>query len=506
MHASVTTGPVRRLAHLAAALLLTAAGAALADEPPIEIGSRLELMVDDRLIDSLTGDVRRTLHHPIMRDVALVHDEPWEGSGSGYHTIFRDGDRYRMYYRGAQYDIVGGQLVEGHPPVVCYAQSADGLRWTKPNLGLFEFAGTKENNIVRAGGRATHNFAPFKDARPGVPEDQRYKALAYADRGKGLAAYVSPDGLRWRLLREEPVLTDGKFDSLNLAFWDVSRGEYRAYYRETRKGYRGIRTATSRNFLDWTGGEWLEFPGALREHLYTNQVQPYDRAPHLLIGLPMRYKERRWPDSLRTTLPDAEHRDLRSSVRQRYGDAVTDTVLMTSRDGVRFDRWDEAFIRPGPERPGTWNYGHLGAAAGLVETSPPVEGMPNELSAYVMEDHWTGSGCRLRRYALRVDGFASVRAGLPGGDLRTKPLIFAGDELLLNYATSAAGSVRVAIHDADDEPIGGFGLNDCEPLFGDTLERAVAWKSGADLSELAGRPVRVRFELGDADLYSLRFR
>ena len=486
-------------------LLLPMINATRADDAPIPIGSRLELMVDGHLVESFTGDARLVLHHPVPQGIALDHDAPWEGSGSNYHTVFRDGDLYRMYYRGAQFTIADGKLREDHPAVTCYAESRDGIRWEKPNLGLFDWDGSKENNIIWTAGRSTHNFAPFKDTRPDVPEDRRYKALAYAPRGGGLAAFASPDGIRWRLLSEEPVLTDGAFDTQNIAFWDKVRGEYRAYYRGFRDGYRDIRTATSQDFLSWTDGRWLEYPDAPREHLYTNQIRPYARAPHLLVGLPTRYKERGWSDSMKA-LPEREHRELRAGVQPRYGTALTDTLLMTSRDGTTFRRWNETFLRPGPERPGTWNYGHLYTAWGLVETAPTIAGMPDELSIYATEGGWTGSDAQLRRYTLRIDGFASTRASVPGGEMRTKLLTFEGKELVLNVATSAAGFVQVAIHDIDDKPIEGFGINDCSPVFGDALERTVTWKGGSDVSQLAGRPVRLRFVLKDADLYSLRFR
>ena len=494
-------------AFLAAACVGLATGDLVAAEPPVAVGSRLELMIDDQLVESLTGDLRRVLHQPIMREVVLVHDAPWEGSGSGYHSVFRDGDRYRMYYRGLQYTVTDGKVVEDHPPVTCYAESRDGLHWEKPKLGLFEFGGSNDNNIVWANGYAAHAFAPFKDARPDVPEDERYKALSEITDGGGLAAFASPDGLRWRLLTPEPVIPKQRADqsSLNLAFWDTARGEYRAYWRDARDGHRDIRTATSPDFQTWSQGQWLDYPGSPpREEFYTNGIQPYYRAPQLLIGLPMRYKERGWSAAMRA-LPDAEHRDRRAAVQRRYGTAITDTLLMSSRDGRTFHRWNEAFIRPGPERPGSWNYGHLGTASGIVETAAAVAGMPHELSVYAVEGHWTGTEDQLRRYSLRIDGFASIHAGVPGGELRTKPLTFAGKELVLNLATSAAGSVAVAIHDLDNKPIAGFGLNDCEAVFGDTLERVVHW-TGGDLSRLAGRPVRLRFVMKDADLYALRFR
>jgi hypothetical protein len=111
------------------------------------------------------------------------------------------------------------------------------------------------------------------------------------------------------------------------------------------------------------------------------------------------------------------------------------------------------------------------------------------------------------RYTLRVDGFVSVQAPLSGGELITKPLTFSGRELALNFSASAAGSVQVELlRDQMNTPIEGFSLEDCVELLGDDLERVVRWKGGPDLSRLAGTPVRLRFVLRDADLYSFRFR
>ena len=85
------------------------------------------------------------------------------------------------------------------------------------------------------------------------------------------------------------------------------------------------------------------------EQLYTNVVKPYFRAPHLLIGFPTRYAERGWSDSMRE-LPELDNRGLRSKASDRYGMAVTEGLFMASRDGVKFKRWNEAFLRPGIER------------------------------------------------------------------------------------------------------------------------------------------------------------
>ena len=231
----------------------------------IDIGSRRELLVDDFLIDSTEGDIRLQLHHPVPREIVITYDAPWEGNACGYQAIFQDGDKYRMYYKAYHFLYEPGKLVKGHPLYACYAESEDGIHWKKPDLGLFEFEGSKKNNIVWAGAGA-HDFTPFKDENPACKPDERYKAVARG--GGGMIAFKSSDGIHWSQLGSGPIITDGAFDSQNLAFWDSARGEYRAYYRDFRDGRRDIKTATSPDFVKWTPLGWLEYPGAPKEHAY----------------------------------------------------------------------------------------------------------------------------------------------------------------------------------------------------------------------------------------------
>lgn len=105
----------------------------------------------------------------------LVTDKPWEDNTSAYYTIFRDGDLYRAYYRGSHWDEQAKKAA--HPEVVCYAESKDGIHWIKPELGLCEFNGSKQNNIVW-NGIGTHCFAAFKDTNPDCAADARYKGIA----------------------------------------------------------------------------------------------------------------------------------------------------------------------------------------------------------------------------------------------------------------------------------------------------------------------------------------
>ncbi|MBI2481024.1 MAG: hypothetical protein HYV60_21035 [Planctomycetia bacterium] len=501
---------------------MTATDAGDAQET-MDIGSRRELFVDDALIDRLAGAAELRLHHPVPREVALVHDAPWEGTGSGYHSVFQDGDLYRMYYKAWHLDVQQGKLNSGrHPLYCCYAESDDGIHWRKPELGLHEFQGSTLNNIVVVSGKqgplnvdAGHP-AVCKDANPNAPADALYKAIFRSSDPSGLLPFKSPDGIHWSPMSDAPILGGiGAFDSQNLAFWDPNIGKYRAYWRiftagtTTDKvwkpaGVRAIRTATSDDLLTWNKHEDLTYVDSPDEHLYTNQIKPYHRAPHLLIGFPTRYVDRGWSDSMKS-LPEREHRELRASATERYGTAITEGLLMASRDGVRFKRWNEAFLRPGIERPDTWHYGHQYIAWHVVETKSVLPGAPNELSLYAGESYWTGDGSALRRYTLRLDGFVSASASMKGGELITKPLTFKGRELHLNVSTSAAGSARVEIQQPDGTPIPGFSLADCNEVFGDSVDRLVTWKNDQALANLAAQPVRLRFVLQDADLYAFQF-
>jgi len=490
-----------------------------------EIGSRRELFVDDHLIERMTGRAELRLHHPQPREIVLEHDAPWEGSGSAYHSIFKDGDLYRLYYKawhleGSKQNPYTGDA-DAHR--LCYAESDDGIRWRKPDLGLFEYQGSKANNIVIPSGPwggmhlSAAESAVLRDENPNAPADARYKALVRSRKPFGLIAFKSADAIRWTPMSEKPIITNGAFDSQNLAFWDAERNEYRAYWRfftegvaneSTWKvsGYRGIRTATSKDFMTWGPSEDVSYPGVAPEvHLYTNQIKPYHRAPHLFVGFPMHYVDRGWTDSVRS-LPELENRQLRASVNPRYGTAISDSMLMTSRDGVRFKRWEEAFLRPGIEREGTWNYGHQCLAWHLVETPSALDGgAPNELSFYAVESYWTGKSSTLRRYTLRLDGFVSIYAPFTGGEVVTRPLRFAGAALKLNFSSAAAGGIRVEIQNEEGRPIPGHTLDQSQPIYGDALDRKVTWKKGSDVSALQGRPVRLRFVLQDADLFALRF-
>jgi len=263
-----------------------------------------------------------------------------------------------------------------------------------------------------------------------------------------------------------------------MLFWDPHLKAYRGYHRAFRK-VRDIVTETSPDFLSWTEPAFLEYPGVELEHLYTNAIRPYERAPHLLLGFPTHY--------------------LNNPAQQ------VEPTFMSSRDGRTFHRFTEPVIPiSGPaDRDGNRrNY----MAWGLVE----LPGSKNELSVYATEAYYKGPASRVRRFTYHTDGFVALHAPAASGDKAgdewiTKSLRFSGDTLSFTFRTAEDGKVRVELQAEDRKPIEGFQLSDCQPLQGNAVEQIVSWKKGANLQSLTGKTIRLRIELSDADVFSLRF-
>ncbi|HQX51392.1 MAG TPA: hypothetical protein PLY87_03230 [Planctomycetaceae bacterium] len=449
--------------HAVTLILLITGSTTSSGGEPIDIGNRLELFVDDHLIESIEGDVSRQLIRPEPREVVFETGEPWEGNTSGYYTFLQDGDTYRMIYRGWQHDA---KMKAVHKEVTCYAESKDSIHWTKPNLGLFEWNGSKDNNIVWLGS-GTHNFTAFRDDNPTAPAESRYKAFGgIGDFGGGLVPFASPDCIHWTQLQEKPVITHGAFDSQNLAFWDTDRGEYRAYWRYFGDGVRAIRTATSKDFLHWENEADLAYPlGTPIEHLYTNAIQKYFRAPHLFVGFPTRFE------------PSSQE---------------VEPILMTSRDGVHFQRYADAVIPRTAPKDRDHNRSNY-MALGMFQ----LPGKPDEISVYGTENYYESTPGRIRRFVYRVDGFVALRGGEVGGQVTTKPLKFAGTQLLLNYVVKANGSLVVEALNNTGEVIGKSKM-----LSGDAVDAPVEWERKPEFGSDAF--VQLRFTIRHADVYSLR--
>lgn len=483
--------------------LLLALGCTLQAADPINIGSRRELFVDRFLIDTLSRTELR-LQTPRDEGVAFKFDKPWEGLFSGYATIMtlEDG-RLRAYYRGKAVANKDGSEEE----LTCCAESKDGRTWTKPELGIYEVMGTKQNNVVlMKANQATHNLSPFRDLRPGVPADERFKALGGTMQGGGLFAWKSPDGYRWQKMTEAAVITQAMvpfkymFDSQNVPFWSEAEGKYVAYYRVFEGGIRRIVRSESTDFIKWSAPVLMEYRNpemeAPIEHLYTNQTHAYFRAPHLYVSIAARFMPKR------QVLTDAQAKAI--NVNPGYFKDTSDAIFMTTRpiEGKEhlghYDRtFLEGFIKGG-----------IGAQNWVSRTNyPALNVVPtgaNEMSVFVNQDYAQPTA-HLRRYSLRTDGFASLHCPYAGGHAITKPFIFEGRELSLNFSTSAAGGVKIGFEDAAGKAIPGFSIDDAVTQIGNEIDRRVSWKSGTDVSSLAGKPVRLRISMKDADIFSFQF-
>ena len=470
----------------------------------------------DMSIAERAEGVRVLMHKPTRRAPILRCDMPWEGSFCGYGKVFFDGEKYRLYYRGLGHkNGFGSEKSHG---VWCVAFSYDGKTFFRPDLGIFEFKGSKHNNIVmQIENYAIDNFSIVLDLNPDCPPAERYKAFAGETpegQPRRLRYYVSEDGLHFNEV--DLVKASGAFDSLNICFYDDRKGRYALYLRgmhdadpaykipyEKEGWVRDVRVAYSTDMENWTEPKPLTFgEGDTDEiQLYTNGVMMYPETD-MYLAMPTRYIDRALDLGNFRHLPDLggdRIKGVEGVWEQRLGTAVTETMLMTSRDGESFLRTKEAFWSPGLETRGNWTYGDGYFAVGMAETASDFEGEPEEFSLY-LGDHPNYKQVTFDRYTIRKDGFFSYRADFEGGELVTKPFTFDGTNLTVNFSTSALGYLRIEILDEDGNALEGY---DTGRLFGNSLTRPCDF--AAPLADLAGKAIRFRITMRDADLYSFRF-
>ena len=463
---------------------------------PIELGTRRELFVDHFLIDKLEG-LELQMGQPKDEGVVFRYDQPWEGIYSGYGVMMKlaEGD-FRYYYRGSPriIDTPRGKDVEKQN---CIAFSKDGIHWERPRLDRHEVYGIRENNVFFKDELLSHNFAPFLD-RPGTPASERFKAVA-GERFTGVVVFSSADGLDWKKMFDGQPVMQGKYlDAMNVAFWSESEQRYVFYGRTWKKGWSGTRwiaRATSDDLQHWTPLEEVRIlhdgKDVPVEHYYHSGISPYFRAPHIYIALCSQITNGQVLRSEQVATLDVENP---GRAKSRSGGG-----LITSRGGNIFDRtFMEEFIRP-PIGPENWiarcNY----PVVGVVQTGEA------EMSLYV--DIHSGQPTRaVRRYALRLDGFASLEAPFAGGEMVTKPFEFKGTQLSINYATSSRGHLQMQFETPAGSVIDGFTFDDCEIIVGNEIEHIVRFDDSSNLSSMAGKPVRLKVRMKDANLYSIQFQ
>jgi hypothetical protein len=246
---------------------------------------------------------------------------------------------------------------------------------------------------------------------------------------------------------------------------------------------------TSEDFYTWSEPAVMKYSDT-PEQFYTNNTEPYFRAPHIYIAPAARFMERR------RVITDQQIAEIGLMAGYKgdntYFNDCSDAVLLTSRAGSDvYDRtFMETFIRPG-----------IGYGNWVSRTNYPLTGIfPLDESRMMMyvSRHYMQNSWHVERLLLRTDGFASLSAPWKGGELTTKQFIFEGSELEINYRTSAAGFVRVEIICGDD-------VYKSEEIIGDEIKRIVKWQNDASIVSASGKPVYMRFVMKDADVFSYKF-
>ncbi len=480
------------------------------DDTPLDIGTSKQLFFDEYFFASkrnISLAVNRPYQDP---EPVLVADQPWESGGIGsYNTVMLENGSFRLWYDAQVSPDTPGRFNRQ----LCYAESTDGVHWQKPDLGLLRFGHSQQNNIVSppSGEQSQQGATVFRDDR--APQSERYKAWTKLNpaprqtrrtRAGGLRALTSPDGLRWKFLKEGYPLANGAAaDSQNIPFWDDELGRYVAYVRMKNFPRGRDRTCwvgrmTSKDFRHWTRArtvfradeldEAMPLPSTMTARqpvldFYTPGGMKYPGAPSSYILLPTAYHhwdEGRFPSSI-------------------------DVILLTSRDGLRWHR-------PAPRAPYLSLGLDGGPSSGMIFANPWPIIVGDEVwiyyagtSRFHLESATDPARSGLFRARLRLDGFLSADAPSSGGTFTTPPLKFAGRQLELNLDTSGGGWVEVEIQSAKGKALAGFTRGDCDVIRGNSTHKVVTWNGCPDCSAGAGRPVRLRFVMRSAKLYAFRF-
>jgi hypothetical protein len=435
---------------------------------------------------------------PRQSEIVISPDRPWEKRMiSFYTTVLDEGGRLRMWYICRD---------DQNRPNLAYAESVDGVKWTRPELGLVEHDGSKRNNLV---GVPSLDGAVFRDPRAKPGEEYVYVSHATSE---GTFRYTSPDGLRWK--RDPQPLLPFRADTQNITFWDDRVGRYVLYLRgwdvgsEWRQRLRKV-VRLELDTLARPAGITPSGRGA-------NPENPRDR-PRIADEI---------PTVLRADAGDPDGTDVYTISAQRYpldpqwyvgfpsfflrdkhiSDGRLEVQFVGSRDGVKWERYDRApYIAPGLAGGESQNMTYIGP--GLIVRGDEIwqygTGFRGRHGA--VEERKLRPEGAIYRYVQRVDGFVSLDTGNEAGRVRTVPLKIDGGRLLLNVDTGALGQLRVGLVGGNGKPLPGFDTSDCDPVWINSTGALVTWRGNADLSALRGREVVFEFSSRRTKLYSFRF-
>ena len=486
------------IAGVSTALGAPAITAIAAEETSLPVlGPAPQLFVDRDRVEEL-DNVRQVFHeadkHPA--NPLLRKEKRWEEAYGTWGTVIHDDQDglFKVWYGGT-----GSSTGDTRPgfrktkSVLCYATSKDGIHWRRPELGLHALFGSKRNNVVV--GEDYHNGLDhwesiLKDPTDSDPQ-RRYKGIGWSSNDwtgpmSGIYTMVSPDGLNWTHT-PEPVFryhprpnTDdlGPVGDAQSMMIDTLAGRYVAFLRKLPNRAMSVST----DFIHWTAPKVClkARPGEKVNTVYNHKGFVYGDQ---YLGY-LTYFDRN-PKNPLLTVRLLSSRDGNSWQRP------TDLPLIDVGGPGESDRFVNMLTGGPPIRVEDKLYLYYRI---LARRHSPYEGL---------DEPPAGSIGGIGLATLRIDGFASLSASYDGGRVTTKPFRFAGSRLLLN-AKADFGSVSVEALDQRGEPIPGFARADCRPTRSDSLDAEVHWKRHANLDPLKRQPIRLRFHLENARLFSYR--
>lgn len=455
-----------------------AGGDDLAGAPPFR-----RLFLDAMVVEASEG-LERVFHaaqkHPANPLIEKAH--PWEGWGPYlYGTVLWDEGKLRMWYQG-----IGGESAD-----VSYAESDDGIRWTRPVLGIVSYEGSTENNIV--GPRGVCHI-PSVIRVPDPPSaDKRWAMYGYAG-DQGAAVAYSPDGLRWNW--DRPPAQQRLFETSDVTnfFHDPYARRYVATYKTVNRRHRAVGVAVSDDGLDWRkpvdgavfGADDLD-PDATQ--IYGMPVFPYQG---LYIGLPWIYHAR-WIKYGEYTEPSVMHEAQEGSPR------TVDVQLAWSWDLRQWTRTPDRapFIPLGPAD--AFDSKMIYTARAPVRVGDDLHFYYGGFNAAHDETPVDGA---IGLAVLRLDGFCSMRAGERAGWLISRREVFNTPRVVINAKCAAGGRIVAELLDRHDRVIPGFSRDECAPFTGDAVSHTLTWTTDAFPEDLRDKDKKIRFHLQSADLYS----
>lgn len=440
------------------------------------LGTGSELFVDSYRIAS-TSQVQRVVHPGAKSGILLRPDQPWESDivylygGAIWDSLLRE---YRMWYTAI--DSAGAVSI-------CYADSPDGIHWTKPDLGLVTYDGSTANNIVIASASDSACYGVILDTSDS-DATRRYKMLSYQD-GVGYCAYFSPDGLTWTAYDGNPVIAGA--DVANVSY-DEARGQFIATTKQPPYDPRTAWVSVSSDFTEWTEpvlavqADAIDVAqsavdGGVDAQIYGAPAFAYGNS---YLALPWVFWITDDGDSDGTIAPE----------------------IAGSRDLINWDRPARNPVIPLGEA-GTWDQGMVFTASAPIVSDREV---------VLYYGGWNGThasatrGASIGRVTWQRDRFVSLsNGGDYEGTVTTPPVTFSGSSMWVNASARPGGYVRVEVLDAaTSDPVTGYAVGDAVAVRGDSLAARVRWAGNPGLAALAGQQVAIRFHLLNADLYSFR--